>query len=102
MATRLAASLPIPPDVPASQRAAQRAEELGYESLWIADSGGPDPFVVAAAAAAVTKSVRIGTAVIPAYTRTPPVISSAAASSRLSFPSWMSFSSAGIARASSH
>lgn len=63
-----------------SQRVAQRAEELGYESLWIADVGGPDPFVVAAAAAAVTTRVRIGTAVIPAYTRTPPVIAGAAAS----------------------
>jgi len=80
MAAKLAASLPIPPGVPASQRLAKRAEELGYESLWIADSGGPDPFVVAAAAAAVTSRVRIGTAVIPAYTRTPPVISCAAAS----------------------
>lgn len=80
MAGKLAASLPVPPSVPASQRAAKRAEELGYESLWIADSGGPDPFVVAAAAAAVTSKVRIGTAVIPAYTRTPPVISVAAAS----------------------
>jgi len=63
-----------------SQRVARRAEELGYESLWIADVGGPDPFVVAAAAAAVTTRVRIGTAVIPAYTRTPPVIAGAAAS----------------------
>lgn len=80
MAGKLAASLPIPPSVPASQRAARRAEELGYESLWIADSGGPDPFVVAAATAAVTSEVRIGTAVIPAYTRTPPVISTASAS----------------------
>jgi probable F420-dependent oxidoreductase len=62
------------------QRVARRAEELGYESLWIADVGGPDPFVVAAAAAAVTSRVRIGTAVIPAYTRTPPVIAGAAAS----------------------
>jgi len=63
-----------------SQRVARRAEELGYESLWIADVGGPDPFVVAAAAAAVTSRVRIGTAVIPAYTRTPPVVAGAAAS----------------------
>ena len=70
----------MPPDVPMCQRVAQRVEELGYESLWIADTGGPDPFVIAAAAAAVTSRVRIGTAVIPAYTRTPPVIASAAAS----------------------
>ncbi|HEY8514464.1 MAG TPA: LLM class flavin-dependent oxidoreductase [Candidatus Binatia bacterium] len=80
MAGRIAASLPAPPDMKMSQRVAQRAEELGYESLWIADVGGPDPFVVAAAAAAVTSRVRIGTAVIPAYTRTPPVIAGAAAS----------------------
>jgi len=77
---KIAASLPVPPDVPTCQRVARAAEELGYESLWIADSGGPDPFVVAAAAAAVTSRVRIGTAVIPAYTRTPPVIACAAAS----------------------
>lgn len=80
MTARIAASLPAPPDMKMSQRVAQRAEDLGYESLWIADVGGPDPFVVAAAAAAVTSRVRIGTAVIPAYTRTPPVIAGAAAS----------------------
>jgi len=80
MSARIAASLPAPPDMRTSQRVARRAEELGYESLWIADVGGPDPFVVAAAAAAVTSRVRIGTAVIPAYTRTPPVIAGAAAS----------------------
>jgi probable F420-dependent oxidoreductase len=80
MSNRIAASLPAPPDMKMSQRVAQRAEELGYESLWIADVGGPDPFVVAAAAAAVTTQVRIGTAVIPAYTRTAPVIAGAAAS----------------------
>jgi alkanesulfonate monooxygenase SsuD/methylene tetrahydromethanopterin reductase-like flavin-dependent oxidoreductase (luciferase family) len=81
MTNRIAASLPAPPDMKTSQRVAQRAEDLGYESVWIADVGGPDPFVVvAAAAAAVTGRVRIGTAVIPAYTRTPPVIAGAAAS----------------------
>ena len=79
MEHRIAASLPAPPDTRMSQRVAKRAEDLGYESLWIADVGGPDPFVVAAAAAAVTARVRIGTAVIPAYTRTPPVIAGAAA-----------------------
>jgi probable F420-dependent oxidoreductase len=63
-----------------SQQVARRAEELGYESLWIADVGGPDPFVVAAAAAGVTSRVRIGIAVTPAYIRTVPVLAGAAAS----------------------
>jgi len=80
MSTKIAASLPMPPDLPMCQRVARRTEEIGYESLWIADTGGPDPFVVAAAAAAVTSRVRIGTAVIPAYTRSAPVIAAAAAS----------------------
>lgn len=81
MPARLAASLPIPPDLPTCQRVARRAEELGYESIWIADTGaGPDAFVVAAATAAVTEHLRIGTAVVPAYTRSPSVMAAAAGS----------------------
>jgi probable F420-dependent oxidoreductase len=78
---RLAASLPVPPDLPACQRVAARAEALGYDSIWIADTGaGPDAFVVAAAAAQVTRSLRLGTAVIPVYTRSPSVMAAGAGS----------------------
>jgi probable F420-dependent oxidoreductase len=78
---RLAASLPVPPDLPACQRVAARVEALGYESIWIADTGaGPDAFVVAAAAAQVTRSIRLGTAVIPVYTRSPSVMAAGAGS----------------------
>jgi probable F420-dependent oxidoreductase len=81
MPVRLAASLPIPPDLRTSQRVAQRAEALGYESIWIADTGaGPDAFVVAAATAAVTEHLRIGTAIVPAYTRSPSVMAASAGS----------------------
>ena len=46
---RLAASLPVPPDLLCMPRRRSAQEELGYESLWIADTGaGPDAFVVAA------------------------------------------------------
>lgn len=80
-AMRLAASLPVPPDLPACQRLAERAEALGYDSLWIADTGaGPDAFVVAAAAAQVTRTIRLGTAVIPVYTRSPSVMAAGAGS----------------------
>ncbi len=72
---RLAASLPIPPDVGMSRRVAERVEGLGYDSVWIADTGaGPDAFVVGAAVAAGTTRLRIGTAVVPVYTRTPSVM----------------------------
>jgi len=69
---RHAISLPLPPDVDASLEAARRAVDLGYESAWLADTAGPDPFVLAAALA---RSVpfRVGIGVSPAYTRTPAV-----------------------------
>src|SRR5207249_1312327 len=71
---RLGASLPLPPDLDMCRRVAEHAEILGYESVWIADTGaGPDAFVVAALAAGVTRRVRIGTAVVPIYTRALPV-----------------------------
>jgi probable F420-dependent oxidoreductase len=63
------------------RRVAERAEVLGYESLWIADTGaGPDAFVVATVAAEVTRRARIGTAVIPIYTRALPVLAAGAGS----------------------
>ena len=75
---KLALSLPVPGDVAACLDWARRAEDLGYESIWIAETGGPDPFVLAAAVAQVTKRVRIGLAVSPVYIRTPATIAAAA------------------------
>src|SRR3989441_12433907 len=78
---RLGASLPLPPDLEMCRRVAEHAEILGYESLWNADTGaGPDAFVVAAVAAGVTRRARIGTAVIPFYTRALPVHAAGAGS----------------------
>ena len=79
--SRLGASLPLPPDLGMCRRVAERAEELGYESIWIADTGaGPDAFVVAAAAALATQRLRLGTAVIPIYTRALSVLAAGAGS----------------------
>src|SRR5512143_128575 len=75
---KLALSLPVPGDVNACLEWARRAEDLGYESIWIAETGGPDPFVLAGAVAQVTKRVRIGLAVSPVYIRTPATIAAAA------------------------
>ncbi len=78
---RLAASLPVPPDLAMCRRVAARVEELGYDSVWLADTGaGPDAFVLGAAVATATQRLRIGTAVIPAYTRTPSVMAAGAGS----------------------
>ena len=49
---RVAASLPVPPDLAMCRRVAERVEARGYDSAWIADTGaGPDAFVVGAAVA---------------------------------------------------
>ncbi|MDX2168500.1 MAG: LLM class flavin-dependent oxidoreductase [Deltaproteobacteria bacterium] len=74
---KLALSLPVPGDVAACLDWARRAEDLGYESIWIAETGGPDPFVLAGAVAQVTTRVRIGLAVSPVYIRTPATIAAA-------------------------
>ena len=76
---KLALSLPVPGDVAACLEWSRRAEDLGYESIWIAETGGPDPFVLAGAVAQVTRRVRIGLAVSPVYVRTPATIAAAAA-----------------------
>src|SRR5438445_4379364 len=79
--SRLGASLPLPPALGMCRRVAERAEALGYESIWIADTGaGPDAFVVAAAAALATRRIRLGTAAVPIYTRALPVLAAGAGS----------------------
>jgi len=63
------------------RRVAERVEALGYDGVWIADTGaGPDAFVVGAAVATCTSRLRIGTAVVPVYTRTPSVMAAGAGS----------------------
>jgi probable F420-dependent oxidoreductase len=74
---QMALSLPVPPNVPACIDWAHRAENLGYESIWIAETGGPDPFVLAGTVAQVTRTARIGLAVSPVYIRTPATIAAA-------------------------
>jgi probable F420-dependent oxidoreductase len=77
--TRYALSLPLPPSIPHSLDVAARAEKLGYENVWLADSGGPDPFVIAAVLAGRVAGT-VGVGVSPAYTRTPVVFASMSAS----------------------
>ena len=59
---------------------AQHAERLGYESLWTAESTGPDAASVATWLAAHTSSIRIGTSVLQMYARTPTLAAMTAAS----------------------
>lgn len=58
---------------------AERAEALGYESVWVAEGHGGDQFAVLAACALRTRRVRLGTAISSVFVRTAPTIAMAAA-----------------------
>ena len=56
------------------------ADRLGYDRVWIAETTGPDAFTAATLVANMTKKVEIGTAILPVFTRSAPVIAMSAAS----------------------
>jgi probable F420-dependent oxidoreductase len=53
--------------------------DLGYTDVWSAEADGTDGFTPLALAAAWTRSMRLGTAIIPAFTRGPALIAQSAA-----------------------
>jgi 5,10-methylenetetrahydromethanopterin reductase len=79
---RVRVGLRIPPcrPIPELVAAGRRAEELGFDEVWLPDSQllWRDVFPVAAAMLAGTERVRVGTAVTNVVTRHPAVVASAA------------------------
>ncbi|MBD3648103.1 MAG: LLM class flavin-dependent oxidoreductase [Pseudomonadales bacterium] len=73
---RVALTLPHPRGVQPTIEQAIWAEGEGYDDLWFADSSGVDALTTAAGVAVNTKRCRIGTAIIPVYTRSPAVLAS--------------------------
>lgn len=55
------------------------AEDLGYESGWVAEGHGGDQFAVLSAVATQTSTLRLGTAISSVFVRTAPTIAMAAA-----------------------
>jgi probable F420-dependent oxidoreductase len=54
-------------------------QDLGYTDLWSSEANGVDGFTPLALAAVAAPKVRLGTAIIPAYTRTPAVLAQSVA-----------------------
>ena len=73
---RIALTLPDARGVDPTLELAKWAEDEGYDDLWFADSSGVDALTTAAAVALKTERCRIGTAIIPVYSRTPAVLAS--------------------------
>ena len=55
------------------------AEELGYESAWVAEGHGGDQFATLSAAAVRTSRILLGTSITSVFVRTAPTIAMAAA-----------------------
>ena len=55
------------------------AEELGYESAWVAEGHGGDQFAILAACAMTTSRIRLGTSISSVFVRSAPTIAMAAA-----------------------
>ena len=60
-------------------RLVRLAEELGYESAWVAEGHGGDQFAILAACATATSRIQLGTSISSVFVRTVPTIAMAAA-----------------------
>jgi len=58
----------------------ETAESLGYQRAWLPETWGRDAVSVLAAIAERTKSIGLGTSIMPVYSRSPALIGQTAAS----------------------
>jgi F420-dependent oxidoreductase-like protein len=65
-------------DLPAAASLARRAEELGYDSVWVTHGVGRDSFLVLATYGAATTRIGLANGVVPIYPRHPVAMAQAA------------------------
>src|SRR5581483_2742844 len=65
-------------DLGAAAALARRAEDLGYDSLWVTHGLGRDSFIVLAAYGAATRRIGLANGVVPIYPRHPVAMAQAA------------------------
>jgi probable F420-dependent oxidoreductase len=73
-------TVPLPGHLHAQRDRLCELADLGYTDIWSAESDGADGFTPLALAAAWEPRLRLGTAIIPAYTRAPACMAQSAAS----------------------
>lgn len=66
----------VPSDIVACVRL---AEDVGYDSAWVAEGHGGDQFAILAACAVATSRIRLGTSISSVFVRSAPTIAMAAA-----------------------
>ncbi len=78
----MAYAITIPFDgVPLPEQRAwyEECAALGYTELWSAEAGGPEAFIPLALASTWVPSVRLGTSIVPAFTRGPALMAQSVA-----------------------
>lgn len=75
-------TLPRTEEVPREQivEFIQRAEELGYDSIWVGESWGRDLFTLLTQVACHTSRIKLGTGIVNVFSRTPALVAQTVAS----------------------
>lgn len=76
---RLGMTIPLPAELRAHPDLFKNIEDLGYTDVWSAEVDGADAFTPLALAAVATDSLRLGTAIVPVYTRGAALLAQSAA-----------------------
>jgi len=77
---RAGMTVPLPGHLHTHRERLMELADLGYSDIWSAESDGADGFTPLAMAAAWEPRLRLGTAIIPAYTRSPACFAQSVAS----------------------
>ena len=72
-------TIPLPGPLHSQQALYRELVDLGYTDVWSAESNGADGLTPLALAAAWAPELRLGTAILPAYTRSPALMAQSAA-----------------------
>jgi probable F420-dependent oxidoreductase len=73
-------TVPMPGPLHSHRDGLAELADLGYTDIWSAESDGADAFTPLALAAAWEPRLRLGTAIVPAYTRSPACLAQSVAS----------------------
>ena len=73
-------TVPLPGPLHSHREKLAELADLGYTDIWSAESDGADAFTPLALAAAWEPRLRLGTAIVPAYTRSPACFAQSVAS----------------------
>ena len=79
MQLRPGMTVPLPGHLHAQRDNYKKLADLGYTDIWSAESDGADAFTPLAMAAAWEPRLRLGTAIVPAYTRSPALMAQSVA-----------------------